>query len=260
MTWTTQPRSSLGDLAAIVTGNGPRVVLIHGVGLRAEAWRPIIDDLAIDFEVVAPDLPGHGASPFAGVYGTITDYAAALDTALTDGCVVVGHSMGAMLSLELATTYGDRVAVVCALNGIFEREEDAAEAVQARANDLNGENVPDPLPTLSRWFADVESEQRAACEAWLRAVSPRGYQAAYRVFAHANGPTREQLSALAMPALFMTGGREPNSTPAMSHAMAALAPKGRAEIVEDAAHMLPMTHPNRVTQALSALIAQASKE
>jgi pimeloyl-ACP methyl ester carboxylesterase len=48
----------------------------------------------------------------------------------------------------------------------------------------------------------------------------------------------------------MTGALEPNSTPAMSEAMAALTPKGRAIIVPDAAHMMPMTHPEVVNAAL----------
>ena len=50
--------------------------------------------------------------------------------------------------------------------------------------------------------------------------------------------------------LFMTGGHEPNSTPAMSRRMASLVSDGMALIVEDAAHMMPMTHPSEVNQAL----------
>jgi pimeloyl-ACP methyl ester carboxylesterase len=48
----------------------------------------------------------------------------------------------------------------------------------------------------------------------------------------------------------MTGGLEPNSTPEMSHRMADLSPEGAVAIVETAAHMMPMTHPADVNQAL----------
>ncbi|MFD2856780.1 alpha/beta fold hydrolase [Seohaeicola zhoushanensis] len=58
-----------------------------------------------------------------------------------------------------------------------------------------------------------------------------------------------------MPALFMTGEAEPNSTPAMSRAMAELAPQGQALVVPGAAHMLPMTHPDVVNAALLDLAA-----
>ncbi len=81
-------------------------------------------------------------------------------------------------------------------------------------------------------------------------MDPEGYKAAYSVFAREDGPADEALRKLSCPALFMTGGREQNSTPAMSRAMAALAPDGRAEIVADAAHMMPMTHPELVNRAL----------
>ena len=57
MTWTTQPRSKVGPLAAMLAGNGQRVLLLHGVGLRSEAWAPIFTDLAQDYAVQAPDMP-----------------------------------------------------------------------------------------------------------------------------------------------------------------------------------------------------------
>ena len=63
MTWTTRPRSDLAGLACIRAGDGPPVLLIHGVGLRAEAWGAVIDRLAERFAVHAIDLPGHGESP-----------------------------------------------------------------------------------------------------------------------------------------------------------------------------------------------------
>ena len=46
MTWTTQPRSKFGQLNAIVSGTGKQLVLIHGVGLRAEAWSEQTSELS----------------------------------------------------------------------------------------------------------------------------------------------------------------------------------------------------------------------
>ena len=63
MTWQTPPRSSTRRGAAYVDlGDGEPVVLVHGVGLRLEAWAPQIASLAATHRVVAVDLPGHGAS------------------------------------------------------------------------------------------------------------------------------------------------------------------------------------------------------
>lgn len=83
-------------------------------------------------------------------------------------------------------------------------------------------------------------------------MDPAGYAAAYWVFAACDGPAPDTLCRLKCPALFQTGGRDANSTPAMSRSMAAQAPQGRALIVENAAHMMPMTHPEDVAQALTA--------
>ena len=62
--------------------------------------------------------------------------------------------------------------------------------------------------------------------------------------------------SLKCPAFFMTGSLEPNSTPAMSQAMAALAPRGRVHVIETAAHMMPMTHHEEVTRALMAFATE----
>ena len=232
----------------------PPIVLLHGVGLRAEAWNAQIDALAPRYRVVAPDLPGHGQSPAptAERLGAFTDAVAQL---LEEPGLVVGHSMGALIALDLAGRYPDRVDGLAALNSVFRRSDSARAAVKARADRLDGQSVGDPGPTLHRWFGDSPSPERAACESWLRANDPEGYRIAYGVFARSDGPSSASLKALAVPALFMTGEAEPNSTPAMSRAMADLAPQGQAVIVPGAAHMLPMTHAETVNAALLDLAA-----
>lgn len=261
MTWTTRPRSDLGSrLAGIVAGaRGPRVLLIHGVGLRAEAWGAQIDVLAHSCRVVAVDLPGHGESPAQGET-TLADYAARLAGVLRIAdapeapSVIAGHSMGAMIAVELARLLPERVAAIACLNAIHRRSPAARQAVEARAAQLGGRSTADPEPTLTRWFGAAESPERTACRDWLTHVDPAGYRAAYRVFAAEGGPADDTLRALACPALFMTGGQEPNSTPAMSRAMAELAPQGRAVVLPGAAHMMPMTHADAVTANLIRLI------
>lgn len=250
MTWTTQPRSRLGQLAAIVKGAGPKVLLIHGVGLRAEAWTAQTDTLAQNFKVIAVDMPGHGESPRLPADPELADYSDAIAEILDESTVVIGHSFGAMIALNLAVRHPGRVRAVAALNAIYQRDDAARAAVTARAESLDGVTVADPTATLVRWFGSGPSEERDACYRWLREVNPGGYREAYRVFASQNGPSEQVLKTLECPALFLTGAEEPNSTPAMSRQMAELAPKGRAEILPGAAHMLPMTHAAQVNAIL----------
>lgn len=250
MTWTTRPRSDRAGLAAIEAGEGAQIVLLHGVGLRSEAWNRQIDALAERYHVMALDMPGHGESVVRSEMSRVSDYTDAVVAAFDEPALVVGHSMGAMIALDLAVRAPDRVRGVVALNAIFERSPEAAHAVQARAAELDGVSVADPTGALNRWFGADETPERAACQDWLRSVTPAGYRAAYTAFANSAGPDRVDLARLSCPALFMTGALEPNSTPPMSEAMAALAPTGRAIIVPDAAHMMPMTHPEVVNAAL----------
>ena len=251
MTWTIQPRSDFGALAAICSGKGPPLVLLHGVGLRAEAWAAQIESLSPNGSVIAPDLPGHGESPVLPGQPALSDYVDQVAGAIGEPVYIAGHSMGAMIALDLAVRYPDKVRAVAALNAIYRRTVEATSAVQRRAAGLDGVNAADPSGPLARWFGDVASPEALACEAWLTDVSPAGYKAAYSVFAHEDGPADAGLTGLRPPALFATGRAEPNSTPAMSHAMAALAPDGRAIILEGAAHMMPMTHPEAVNKMLA---------
>jgi len=256
MTWTTRPRSELGGLAAITVGTGPLVVLLHGVGLRAEAWNAQIDALSGAYRVLALDLPGHGGSRLPAPDIDLTALTDLIAAHIPEPALIVGHSMGAMLALGLATRHPGKTAGVAALNAIYRRSGPATAAVQARAAALDGVSPVDPSSALTRWFGSAPSPARTACEGWLRGVDPAGYKLAYTLFAHGDAPPDAALSALRCPALFMTGGQEPNSTPAMSQAMAALLPAGRALSVQVAAHMMPMTHPQAVNTALRALCAQ----
>jgi pimeloyl-ACP methyl ester carboxylesterase len=231
------------------------VTLLHGVGLNADAWGAQINTLSQDYEVTAFDMAGHGDS--AGLkmaVPTLSDYVDAVRVNLTAPTVVVGHSMGAMIALQLAQD--PAVIGVVALNAIYQRTPMASAAVRARATQLRDEPSIDPEPTLMRWFDDLTSPEAMACESWLRIVPMDGYRAAYSVFANENGPTASELQSLNKPALFITGEREPNSTPEMSIQMAECCPMGQAHILNDAAHMMPMTHAGEVNAQLRTFISQ----
>lgn len=260
MTSTTLPRSEFAGLSAIDLSQGRPVVLLHGVGLNAEVWEPQIGSLRGAYRVIAPDMPGHGHSPCPKETPTLEHYVqsvGALIEALPEPALVIGHSMGAVIALEVAAQVPSKVCAVAALNAIFERSPEASAAVRARAVALDGMHAPDPTPTLKRWFGYRMSPERAACERWLREVDPKGYKLAYTAFAETNGPSRAAIRALTCRALFVTGALEPNSTPEMSRAMAALAPKGRALVVAGAAHMMPLTHAEEVNAAILALAREA---
>jgi pimeloyl-ACP methyl ester carboxylesterase len=101
-------------------GAGPPLVLMHGVGLSWQIWRPVIDTLAREFDVIACDSPGFGGSPplDAGVEPAIPAYAARFAAFFAELGIdrphVAGNSMGGAIGLELAR-HG-AVRSVCAIS------------------------------------------------------------------------------------------------------------------------------------------------
>ncbi len=252
MTSTTLPRSELSQsLSGWRGGAGPAMLLIHGVGLCADAWAPVLPILTRHFAVTAVDLPGHGGSSnFAEGRGTtLEDFSTEIGNLLSSGgnrSLVVGHSLGALIALDVAIRLPELLTAVVPLNAIYRRSNAATNAVKARVQELSGIENPDPAPTISRWFGESPDGETAAmaedCRRWLTQVDPLGYRQAYQTFASEDGPTDASLASLACPALFVTGADEPNSTPDMSTNMAHLVPRGRAVIIRNARHMMPMTH------------------
>ena len=172
--------------------------------------------------------------------------------------------MGAMIALKIAAAHPKRCKAVASLNGVFDRAQEARDAVQRRAAGLRHNQLDDIARTpIKRWFGDVpsmdERQSAEACTHWLRTVDRRGYETAYSVFATTDGPSLDELTAIRIPTLFLTGDRDLNSTPAMSQAMAAVAPLGESVIVPDAGHMLLLTHATEVNPILRQFCDDVSK-
>lgn len=101
-------------LHAVIGGEGPPVLLVHGWPESWYAWRFVMPELARDFEVIAVDQRGMGLSdkPQAG-YDTATqagDLVALMDALGHDDVAVVGHDTGFAVSYALAADHPERVA------------------------------------------------------------------------------------------------------------------------------------------------------
>ena len=95
-------------------GSGPAVVLLHGLGGSHVNWVRLGPLLAQRARVLAPDLPGFGYSPPAGRRSTLEANAAWLDRFLDEvvggPAILVGNSMGGLISLLAAARGDERVA------------------------------------------------------------------------------------------------------------------------------------------------------
>ncbi len=93
---------------------GPAVVLVHGWGVAGRYLHPLAEQLAADFPVYVPELPGHGLSTRprdAMTIHELTDTLAAwMEAAHVGQAVLVGQSFGCQIASALAVRYPDRVA------------------------------------------------------------------------------------------------------------------------------------------------------
>jgi pimeloyl-ACP methyl ester carboxylesterase len=249
-------------------GKGPTVVLLHGVGMNKSVWAPEVNLLCDSFDVVIYDMWGHGESDLPNQELTLSNYTKQLVDLLADleidAAVVAGHSMGALIALDFAINNPDICLGVCALNAVFNRSTDQSAAVKKRAADLAAGGVSVNLSeTLERWFGQPGTHEFPEAEALAREllldVNPKGYEAAYSVFADSDKAHINSLPNLSIPSLFFTADGDPNSTPEMSVAMAALAPSGSTKVLTGHRHMMTLTAPIEVSATLATFIESSNK-
>ena len=93
------------------TGEGPPIVMAHGMFDHGRRWVPLADRLAEDYEVIAYDARGHGRSdaPETGydIDTRVVDLLGVLDGLDVDDPVLFGHSMGAATVAWAAATHPD---------------------------------------------------------------------------------------------------------------------------------------------------------
>ena len=94
-------------------GDGPAVVLIHGITSSSRTWRAVMEPLAEHHTVVAPDLPGHGRSGKPRGDYSLGAYASSLRDllALLDirQATIVGHSLGGGIAMQFAYQFPERL-------------------------------------------------------------------------------------------------------------------------------------------------------
>lgn len=95
-------------------GEGPAVLLIHGITSSSRTWRSVTPRLAADHTVIAPDLLGHGRSAKPQGDYTLGGYASGIrDLLLALGIpkvTVVGHSLGGGIAMQFAYQFPQRVS------------------------------------------------------------------------------------------------------------------------------------------------------
>lgn len=246
----------MSGLAASVRGSGPRIVLLHGVGLDRTVWDLVAPRLVdAGFEVVAPDLRGHGVSPrIPSGEVSLDELAADVEPFLGSGAHLVGFSLGGLVALRLALRAPSRVRTVTAVATVSRRTADEQAAVAGRLATAVVDLDAGWDAALDRWFGHGFGQERRDLLEHTRAVldgnDRASYLACYRVFVEAPAVLDRELPDVAVPVLAVTGAADPGSTPRMSAAIAEAVPDGDLLVLGGARHLLPYERPAALAHAI----------
>ena len=245
------------------------LIFIHGVGMRGDVWSPQVEYFSNDYQVITYDFLGHGESPLPPEEPILDDYVEQLNNLLKhlDLSLIslVGHSMGALISVAFAIRYPDKVKALVPINIAFNRSKEAQKEVLNRADKiLQTKKILNIEQTLERWFKNKTSPDDLKridnVRNWLANTSPQGYGRAYRLFALSDKVFLNKLSQLRPPVLYLTGDEDPNSTPAMSQQMAEETPNGSSNSITGEAHMMSYIAADKVNPIIEQFFMDAKKE
>lgn len=257
------PMATVGsyELHYLEAGEGPAVVLIHGLAGDHSAWKPQLDALSGAYRAVVFDNRGAGRSTQVDEPVTTLDLARdtlqLLDVLEIERAHVVGRSMGGAIAQHLALLEPDRVGSL-ALCASFAQLDPLGRRVLT--------NMRDVLEWTSSW-------RQHALHSVGYFVSPRFFndrqEAVERIVSLIGGETRlpacyveqnvacldhdtlDRLGEIGCPTLVMAGGRDPICSLTATGWLADGLPDVQTEIFQDSSHFFLMEEPERFMKVLT---------
>jgi len=254
-------------LSYLRSGTGAAVLLIQGVGVVGEGWRPQIDELGARFDLVAFDNRGIGLSePGKGkltIEAMASDALAIMDAEKIDRFHVVGHSMGGLIAQEVALSAPQRISSLALLCTFASGKQGSrptlgmlATALRARigtraarrnaflemvmpASYLDSVDRAQLAHDLKPFFGHDLADQPAIVMRQLRAMS--GYDA---------GPRLADLGSIRTLVVSATADRI--ARPAYGRALAAAIPGATFVEIADAGHGVTIQRASEINALLDA--------
>jgi pimeloyl-ACP methyl ester carboxylesterase len=257
-------------------GNGPVLLLIHGIAGSSATWQPSLPLLARDFTVIAPDLLGHGESAKPLGDYSLGAYASGLRDLLAvlgiGRATLVGHSLGGGIAMQLAYQHPG-----CCERMILVDSGGLGTEVSwlLRLMSLPGADLLAPL-FFPRFVRDWgEAIGRAAYDRGLRSarvsegwrsyaslVDAPNRKAFVRTLRSVIDPGGQAVSATdrlylleQVPTLILWGERDGIIPPSHGHAAREAIPHSRLEIIEGAGHFPHVEEPALFSSLLRDFVA-----
>lgn len=242
------------EIAYRVDGEGPPVVLVHGIADDMETFDPLVERLAGTNTCVRLDLRGHGRSALAEVHSSIAmagDVGAVVEATGVERPTLVGHSLGGMVATVYAA--GSDVRAVVNLDQSA-RLTDFGAALRPLEPSLRG-------PDFAATFVAVVSAlgidrlptvHRARVDAKLRAARPEVVLGVWSSIFEADDAALTALvegllAEITVPYLAIHGSDPGEGYEAW---LTGLVPTARVEVWEGTGHWVHLVAPDRVAAAV----------
>jgi pimeloyl-ACP methyl ester carboxylesterase len=241
-------------------GDGPAVVLLHGLAATHANWEYTIPAFADRWRVIAPDLPGHGRSGKPDAPYTIDFYAGVVRSLGRElgirEAVVVGNSLGGQIALELAIAYPawTRAIVLAAPAGGFGLPVQSLRWLVATAA------RPALLRVALPWALDrcVYDPSLPACDVRRRILAERLAHDDYPSFAravarslHGSIAATQPTERVNQPTLLVWGRNDRMVALAQSRRLARAMPHARLSVLERCGHLPMIERPAEFNRLLA---------
>jgi len=247
-----------------IAGHGPKVVLLHPVGLDLTFLAPVTAVLGTEFTVLSVDQRGHGKSPDHAPAHSLDDYAADLHALLNDiefvPAAIAGFSFGGMVAQALALAYPADLSALVIAASRASLPAQARPIARARGDDARKAGIASVLEaTLDRWFTPQfrAAGKDVAARARLLSDDVEGWAQAWHAMADVD--TLPRLSAIRAPTLCLAGELDKSSPPDAVHEMADAIPGALYAELKGAPHMLFIEQPQETANIIAEFLRDLLK-
>ena len=252
-------RSDDAEIVYWILGDGPPVVLLHPFPANHEFWMPVAEALGSRYQVILPDLRGHGDSGAGEGPATMAKHAADIARVMDDAGVgrapLIGVSIGGYLLFEFWRKYRGRVAALGLCN--TKAPADNTEARTARlqaANDVLERGIEPFLQSMvPRLFGKTTRETRPdlieGALRMMRQMSPEDIAQVQRGMAERPDST-DTLKTINVPTLLITGDEDILTGINEAELMRQHIAGSQLRVIPKAGHYSPWEQPEEATRLL----------
>jgi uncharacterized protein (TIGR00369 family) len=259
-------RTFAGDIAYLRVGQGPPLVLLHGIPSSSYLWRDVIEPLSATFEVLAPDLLGYGDSDKRldvdlSIAAQARYVVAFMETIGVHQAAVAGHDIGGGVAQLMAVDEPERVARLILIDSIVDNNWPVAQIARLKepAWDHIMVNI-DLRDGLRKGLeAGMVTEGRVTDELvdeWTRPFQDLGGRRAYLRAARALNnrdltSRSKHIDEIETPSLILWGANDKFLEPRWAETLKSKLRDSTVEIIDPGGHFLPLDRPDAVAEAIT---------